>query len=120
MNASRPVLTIKIALLSLALLATAQAAEVAPAKTGKPVTAKAPVPDSQQLEKGLQRLSWKQFRSVIEAIPKMKAEVEAYGPIGWQYVEARYKTYAWKKSIDKLDDAQKRQLAGLIEKAGRR
>jgi hypothetical protein len=74
-------------------------------------------PDSQQLEYDLQRLPWTKFRSVIESVPKMKADVEAYGPVGWKYVEANYSTYAWKKKIDKLDDAQKRQLAELIRRA---
>ncbi len=107
-------------LLATTLAAAAHAAELSPAKANKPVAARAPLPASQQLEKELQQLPWKQFRSVIESIPKMKAEVEAYGPIGLQYVEARYKTYSWKKSIDKLDDSQKRQLADLIRQAGRR
>jgi hypothetical protein len=79
--------------------------------------AKISVPDSQQMELDLQHLSWPQFRSVIEAVPKMKAEVEAYGSIGWKYVESRYATYAWKKNIDKLDDAQKKKLADLIRSA---
>ena len=74
-------------------------------------------PDSARLEKELQQLDWKQFKSAVEAIPKLKADVDAYGPLGWQYVEANYKTYGWKKSIDKLDDAQKKQLAELIQAA---
>ncbi len=61
--------------------------------------------DSAQMEKDLQRLPWKQFRSVIEAVPKMKANVEAYGPAGWQFVQQHYATYGWKKSIDKLDNS---------------
>lgn len=71
-------------------------------------------PDSKQMERDLQRLPWKQFRSVIEAVPKMKADVDAYGPAGWKFVEGRYKTHAWKKGIDKLDDDQKQRLADLI------
>ena len=74
-------------------------------------------PDSQAMEKSLQSLHWKQFRSIIETIPKMKADVEAYGPIGWQFVQANYKTYGWKKNIDRLDDAQKKRLAELIQSA---
>lgn len=73
------------------------------------------VPDSTSLEKSLQSLEWGQFKSVVEAIPKLKADVDAYGPLGWQYVEANYRTYSWKRSIDKLDDEQKRHLASLIE-----
>ena len=74
-------------------------------------------PDSRKIEKELQGLPWKQFRSVIEAVPKMKADVEAYGPVGWKYVEANYRRYGWKKNIDKLDDDQKKHLADLIRQA---
>lgn len=74
-------------------------------------------PDAAQMESDLQHLSWKKFRAVIEAVPKMKANVEAYGPIGWQYVQANYTSYGWKKSIDKLDEAQKKHLAKLIQAA---
>ena len=77
----------------------------------------ATMPDSAVLEKSLQSLDWNQFRSVVEAIPKLKADVDAYGPMGWQYVEANYRTYGWKRNIDKLDAEQKRQLAALIESA---
>jgi hypothetical protein len=87
------------------------------AHTKAAAPAKSRVVDSQQIEKDLQRLPWKQFRSVIESVPKMKADVEAYGPMGWKYVEANYTTYAWKKNIDKLDDAQKKRLADLIQVA---
>ena len=73
--------------------------------------------NSQQMEQDLQQLTWKQFRSVIESVPKMKADVEVYGPLGWQYVQSNYKTYGWKKSIDRLDDNQKQQLADLIKTA---
>ncbi|MBV5323652.1 hypothetical protein JZU51_02750 [bacterium] len=74
-------------------------------------------PDSQAMEKSLQSLHWKQFRSIIEAIPKLKADVEAYGPIGWQFVQGNYKTYGWKKNIDRLDETQKKHLAELIQMA---
>lgn len=72
--------------------------------------------DSAQLEKELQRLPWEQFKSVIAAVPRLKADVEAYGPMGWQFVKARYQTHAWRKNIDKLDAGQKRELRELIEK----
>ena len=75
------------------------------------------VPDSRQMEKDLQRLPWKQLRSIIESVPKLRAGVEAYGPIGWQFVQANYKRYGWKKNIDKLDGTQKAQLAELIQNA---
>lgn len=75
------------------------------------------MPDSKQIENDLQRLSWKQFRWVIESIPSLKSEVEAYGPMGWQYIQVRYPTHPWKKSIDKLDATEKKQLADLILQA---
>ena len=74
-------------------------------------------PDSARMEKGLQQLPWKKFRSVVEAIPKLRSEIEAYGPAGWQFVQANYSAYGWKKNIDRLDPEQKRRLAELIESA---
>jgi hypothetical protein len=71
------------------------------------------------MEKELQRLPWKQFKSVIESIPKLKADVDAYGPAGWQFVKANYAKYRWRKNIDKLDATQKKQLAELIRRAKR-
>jgi hypothetical protein len=75
------------------------------------------VPDSKQLEKDLQLLNWKQFRWVIESVPRLKAGVEAYGPMGWKYVQAKYPTYPWRNSIDKLDASEKGQLVDLILRA---
>lgn len=75
------------------------------------------VPDSRTMQKALQQLPWPQFRAIIEAVPKLKADVDAYGPAGWQLVKDNYRLYPWKKSIDKLDDEQKRQLATLIGRA---
>ncbi|MEW6293579.1 MAG: hypothetical protein AB1544_09770 [Pseudomonadota bacterium] len=82
-----------------------------------PVAYGADVPDSLKLEKELQSLSWPGFRSVVEAIPKLKAEVDRHGQLGWQYVRANYRTYPWKKNIDRLDPDQRRQLATLIRTA---
>ena len=82
-----------------------------------PVSAPDPEPDSRQMEKDLQQLPWKQARSIIESVPKLKASVDAYGPLGWQFVEANYQHYRWKKNIDKLDAAKRRDLAELIRKA---
>lgn len=76
-------------------------------------------PDSRKIEQDLQRLPWQQFRTVVEAIPKLKADIEAYGPLGWQYVEKNYQTHGWRKSIGKLDEAQKQQLVELIANARR-
>jgi len=73
--------------------------------------------DSRQMEKDLQRLPWKQFRQVIESVPKLNADVEAYGPIGWTYVQQNYQTHGWKKNIDKLNEVQRKQLADLILRA---
>lgn len=75
--------------------------------------------DDRRIEQDLQRLSWPQFKSVVAAIPKLKADIEAYGPFGWQYVEKNYKTHGWRKNIRKLDDAQKQQLLELIANARR-
>jgi len=87
------------------------------ANTATVSPAKNETPDSRQMEKDLQRLPWKQFKSVIESIPQLKAGIEAYGPIGWQYVKANYTTYGWKRNIDKLDVPQKKRLAELIASA---
>ncbi|MBS1191421.1 MAG: hypothetical protein H6R10_3213 [Rhodocyclaceae bacterium] len=73
--------------------------------------------DNEQLEKALQALSWGQFKSVVSAIPKLKADVDAYGPLGWQYVQANYRTYQWRKNIRKLHEPEKRRLAELIQEA---
>ena len=96
---------------ALAMTEQAPAAEVALAA----------LPDSRQLEADLQRLPWPRFRSVVEGIPKLKSSIDAYGPAGWQFVQANYRTYPWKKNIDKLGDDQRRHLADLIQsaKAGR-
>ena len=72
------------------------------------------VASSAELERHLQQLSWPDFKAVVSAIPKLKADVDAYGSFGWQYVQANYRSYRWAKKIDKLDDEQKRQLAELI------
>jgi hypothetical protein len=77
----------------------------------------APATDSAKLEKELQSLNWGQFRSVVEAVPKLKADVDAYGPLGWEYVKMHYTSYGWKKNIDRLDVEQKQHLAALIESA---
>lgn len=73
--------------------------------------------DSLELEKELQSLSWPRFRAVVEAIPKLRDEVDRYGPLGWQYVRANYRTHSWKKNIDRLDAEQRRQLAVLVQNA---
>ncbi len=78
---------------------------------------KSEVPDSRQMEKDLQRLPWPRFRAIVEAVPKLRAGIEAYGTAGWQIVEANYTRYRWQKNIDKLDEAQKKQLADLIAAA---
>ena len=75
------------------------------------------LPSTEQLEGELQGLSWEQFRSVVSAIPKLKADVDAYGPLGWQYVERNYRSYAWRRNLAKLDTDQTRQLVALIAKA---
>lgn len=84
---------------------------------GQEIASSTAIPDSEQLEKGLQGLSWEQFRAVVSAIPKLKADVDAYGPLGWQYVQANYRTYRWRKNINKLHIDQKIHLASLIQEA---
>jgi hypothetical protein len=79
------------------------------------VPAKINEPDSRKMESDLQHLPWKQFRSVILSIPKLKAGIDAYGPTGWQFVQKNYTTYGWKAQIDKLDGVQKKRLADLIQ-----
>lgn len=69
------------------------------------------------MERDLQRLPWRQFRSVVESIPKLKAGIDVYGPVGWQFVRENYVNYGWKKKIDKLDGNQKSRLAELIRTA---
>ena len=82
-----------------------------------PASGKAGAFDSRQMEKDLQRLPWPRFRAIVEAVPKLRAGVESYGPAGWQIVQANYTHYRWQKNIDKLDDVQKKQLAELIQAA---
>ena len=73
--------------------------------------------DSRQMSMDLQGLPWKPFKAIIKAVPKLATDVDAYGPLGWQFVKENYKAYDWKKKIDKLDAAQKKQLAELIRTA---
>lgn len=99
-------------------IASAHAEDISPVTGNEtPTVTISDSPDSKKMETDLQQLNWDQFKSVIEAVPKMKADVDAYGQFGWQYVQMNYKTYKWKKSIDRLDDGQKHQLAVLIHNA---
>ncbi|MGE5385095.1 MAG: hypothetical protein ACM3SV_04320 [Betaproteobacteria bacterium] len=107
----------KLIALLLAVSLPALAGQVEGASTANTVPAQAAASDSVKLEKALQRLDWPQFKSVVEAVPQLKSQVDAYGKLGWQYVQANYKTYGWRKSINKLDDEQKQQLRELIHKA---
>jgi hypothetical protein len=113
---------LKLILVVLACLAgnsfAADGEAQAPAPAAAAVAA-ASAPDTAQMERDLQRLDWKQFRSVVEAIPKLRADVERYGPAGWEIVRANYRIYHWKKNIDRLDATQKQELAGLIAQAKR-
>lgn len=96
-----------------AISGRAQAASEPPSST----STESPLPDSQRMEIDLQNLPWPQFKSVVEAIPKLKADIEAYGSFGWQFVQANYTRYGWKKKIDRLDEHQKRLLSELIAQA---
>lgn len=106
-----------IPFLLLALSAPLVCANDLPPAVGVCVTPMRVAVSSKQIEKELQRLSWSQFRTVVEAVPKLKADVDAYGPMGWNFVRANYRAYPWKKSVDKLDDKQKNELLELIRKA---
>lgn len=70
-----------------------------------------------ELEQRLQRLNWEQFKRVVEAVPKLKASVDAYGPLGWEYVRANYATYRWRKNIERLSSSERHRLAELIDRA---
>lgn len=109
----RAILAFLVASLLMGPAFATEAPRTPAAKSAKAASA----PDSAQLEADLQRMPWEQFKAVISAVPKMKADVDAYGSAGWQYVKARYKTHPWKKNIDKLDAEQRKQLADLIQKA---
>ena len=91
--------------------------EVASEVVAAGAPAKNCAPDSKQIEKDLQHLPWKQFRSIVESIPTLKSGIDAYGPIGWKIVQANYTTYPWKKNVDKLDDLQKKRLIESIQNA---
>ena len=101
---------------ALGLALSAGAASLAAAEVRPPAAVRADsVPDSKKMQNDLQQMSWPRFRSVIEAVPKLRAGVDAFGPAGWQFVKDNYQRYPWKSSIDKLDEAQKRQLAARIQ-----
>ncbi len=106
-----------IPLLLLALSAAPACANDRPPALGVSVASTRAAASSKQIEKELQRLSWSQFRTVVEAVPKLKSDVDAYGPMGWDFVRANYRAYPWKKSVDKLDEQQKNELFELIRKA---
>ena len=100
-----------------ASVSAANAASAVHTPTAARVTVPSAEVDSATMERELQRLPWSQFRSVVEAVPKLKAGIDAYGPAGWQFVQANYRNYGWKKNIDRLDEGQKKQLAELIRRA---
>ena len=104
------------ALVGAPVLAASAAGAASPPAVTRAAAQNAEV-DSAKMEKDLQRLPWKQFRSVVESEPKLKAGIDAYGPAGWQFVQANYRTYGWKRNIDKLDERQKKQLAEKIQRA---
>ncbi len=115
MNQHAPMKTVLLCVLlclsGLTLPATARSATDSASRQVAPET------DSQQMSTDLQSLPWKPFQAIIKAVPKLAAGVDAYGPLGWQFVRENYTTYNWKKKIDKLDAVQKKQLAELIRKA---
>lgn len=76
--------------------------------------------DTTKMERQLQQLPWAQVRAAIESVPKLRADLDTYGEIGWAYVKSKYATYPWKQKIDRLDDDQKRKLDDLLEAASAR
>jgi len=105
------------ALIVASIALTGFAAPLAKPAAKPVISAKSAVPSSETLEKELQSLNWPQFSFVVKSVPKLKAKVDAYGSAGWRYVQGRYQTYGWKKSIDKMGAAEKQQLSDLIRKA---
>lgn len=98
------------------------AGDLAQAQSARKPTAAATAParlpiDPPTLERQLQQLNWEQFRQVVERIPKIKAEVDGYGVLGWQYVKHNYRSYPWQKQLVKLNDGQRQHLAQLIRRA---
>ena len=75
------------------------------------------LPVSVQLEHDLQSLSWPQFRAVVEGVPKLKADVDAFGTLGWEYVRLHYTTYRWQRNIERLDADQRGRLTVAIREA---
>lgn len=104
-------------ILPLALLVGLTPARAEEKVPGGEAALPAETPRNVRLEQELQALSWPQFRAVIQAVPKLKAEVDAYGSFGWQYVQARYQTFRWRKSIAKLKPEQQEELGELIAQA---
>lgn len=99
------------------LVSPVTAAESKGATAGERAYKTTATPSNEELEKSLQGLSWPQFKSVVTAVPALKSQVDAFGNFGWQYVQANYKTYSWRKSVSKLEPGEKIELARLIEKA---
>lgn len=87
------------------------------AESGTRRKTRQPPISSKALEQELQSLSWEQFKFVINSVPKLRAEVDAYGPLGWQYVRRNYRSYSWSKRIGKLDQKRRRELQALIAQA---
>ena len=109
-------LCLLVAFVTLPVFAAPLAQAAAPTAPVRGVS-KSAEPDSAVLERQLQQLPWPQFRSVVESVPKLKSAVDAYGPAGWQFVQANYRSYGWRRNIDKLSVEQKRDLAARVERA---
>jgi hypothetical protein len=72
--------------------------------------------DPVELEKGLQALSWEQLVRVFQAVPKLKEQYDRLSDFERSILQQRYAHHAWRRNVAKLDDAQRLQLAELIEK----
>lgn len=67
------------------------------------------------LEHQLQSLPWELFRAVVESEPKLKADVDAYGPLGWAYVQKKYRAHPWSRNLERLEPERRHQLATTIQ-----
>lgn len=110
-------------LLSLPVWSRAEAPKDAPAQLEAPAPRRTPLDATPQaLEHQLQSLPWELFRTVVESEPKLKADVDAYGPLGWAYIQKKYRAHPWSRNLERLDLERRHQLATtiqtLMERAG--
>lgn len=109
-------LTCLLLLLSFPAWSRAEAPKDAPAQLEVPATRLAPLDATPQgLEHQLQSLPWELFRAVVESEPKLKADVDAYGPLGWAYVQKKYRAHPWARNLERFEPERLHQLATTIQ-----